>query len=100
MVWHGAGGLSDERRVPGIGLGLTRVENDSRPHGQSVTLSDRYSHVLSYGQGQCPDRGGLFDDREHRAVVGDVLDEDFEPYLVLRRGLVQELLPTRSIEMA
>src|SRR5690625_1974280 len=91
-VGHGAGGLGDDRRDAGIGLGLARVEIGDAPHGQPMEVSGHHAHVAGDGKWQCADRGGLVDDHEDLAMARDLLDESTELRLVLRQGLVQELL--------
>ena len=67
---HGAGGLGNDRRVASIGLGLARMEIGDAAHGRAREVSDHHAHVLSGGQRQCADRGGLVDDHEDLAVAG------------------------------
>src|SRR5699024_5924894 len=59
---------------------------------QPREVSDHHAHVAGDGKWQCADRGGLVDDHEDLAMARELLDESTELRLVLRQGLIQELL--------
>lgn len=48
---HGEGRLSDDRRVAGVGLCLSRMEIGDAPHSQAREVSDHHAHALGDGQG-------------------------------------------------
>ncbi|MDX3369609.1 hypothetical protein PV387_26885 [Streptomyces sp. ME02-6987-2C] len=51
-VRHCAGGVCDDIRIAGVGLGLTRVEVGDPPHRQAREIGDAAAGVTSHGQRQ------------------------------------------------
>jgi hypothetical protein len=56
-VRNAPGGFSYDRRIPGIGLRLARVQVRDPTHRQAGQITDRRSGSLGYRDGQRPDRG-------------------------------------------
>jgi hypothetical protein len=87
---HGAGGLSDDGGVAGVGLGLAGVEVRHPAHGQAGQVGDLGAGVQADRDGQRPDRRGLVDDQQHPPALGQLGDDRAELRLVVRQRLVEE----------
>ncbi|GAA3238479.1 hypothetical protein GCM10020256_58810 [Streptomyces thermocoprophilus] len=100
-VGHGAGGVRDDGRVLGVGLGLAGVEIGDPPHRQSGQVGDLAARVPGHRQGQGADGRGLVHDHQNRAELGRELVEN-GPQLrfAVRQRLVEDRLPGRGQTVA
>lgn len=89
-VRHGPGGVSDDRGVPGVGLGLAGVDLGDAAHREPGQVADADALVARDRQRQGADRGGLVDDEQQRAVTAELADQSSELGFVLRQGPVQQ----------
>lgn len=92
-VGHGAAGLSDDERVTGVGFRVARVEISDAAHRQPGQIGDLDTHRSSDGHRQCPDRGGLVHDHQHRPMDGELVEHLAQGSLVLGQGLVMQTSP-------
>ncbi|ROS32145.1 hypothetical protein EDD35_7902 [Amycolatopsis thermoflava] len=94
-VGQAAGGVGDDERVPGVGLGGARVEIGDAPHRQARQVG----HLVPAGAGdrdrQRTNRGRLIDHDQQRPILGERVEQ--RPQLgfgVGQRPVVQPL-PSR-----
>lgn len=64
-----ASGVGDAERVPGVGLGLTRMQVREPAHRQPGQVSHVKPKAASDRDGERADRGDLVHDSEHRPVA-------------------------------
>jgi hypothetical protein len=79
-VWGTERAASDDERVPGIGLGLARVEVGDPAHRQAGQIGGLAARVAGDGQRQGADRGRLVHHDEHGVVLGLELGEDLAEF--------------------
>ncbi len=95
-VRHGAGGVRDDRRVPRVGLALTRVEVRDPPHRQARKVGDLAARIAGHGQRQSADRGRLVDHQQHTAVLRrELVEHGPHLRLAVRQRLVDHALAVR-----
>ena len=94
---HGARGLGDNGRIPGIGLGLTGMEIGDAAHGQSRQIGDLKAFCARYRDRQGAYRGGLIDNEQERAVYGESGDQRSQLLFIIWQRLIQQPL-ARSIQ--
>ncbi len=87
---HGAGGVGDDERVAGIGLGLTGVQVGCLAHRQAWQIGDTAPVGTGHGHGQGADGVGLVDDQQHTAVLFEFVEQGGEVGFVLRQAFVVE----------
>ena len=92
---HGAGGLSDDVGVSGVGLGLAGVQVRDAAHRQARQVADQNAGGLGHGDRQGADGGGLVHDQQQGPVFarlsmiarsfasswGSALSSSFLPFL-------------------
>jgi hypothetical protein len=94
-VWHGAGGISDDVGVAGIGLGLTWVKVGDATHRQPGQIGDIVAAGAGDGHRQGADRVGLIDHDRQPAVSGELVEHRPQPRLVIGQCLVEQPFPVR-----
>ncbi len=92
-VRHRPGGLGDHVGVAGVGLGLPGMQVGDAAHRQPGQVGHRDPQITSDGDGQRSDRGGLVDDHQHRAVLGQPGQHGAQRRFVVGQGLVVHPLP-------
>ena len=92
-VRHGPGGLGDDGRVLGVGLGAARRQVGDASHRQSGQVAHGDTHVLSHRHRQGPDGGRLIDHHQQAPVIGQLLVKSTQTLLVVGQGPVEDLPP-------
>jgi hypothetical protein len=95
-VRHGPGGLGDDRRVPRIGRGLSRVQVRSPSHRQARRVPDDRSGCLGDRDRQGADGGRLVHDEQDFSVPGQAGEDLPEPVSSLGSALSKSSLAARS----
>ena len=90
---HGAGGLGDDERVAGVGLGVAGVQVGDPAHRQAGQVGDQGAGVAGDRDGQGADRGGLVHDHQDRPVGGELVEDRPQLRLVVGQRLVEQDLP-------